>query len=443
MEMETAMRVQLQHLRPQPLVAVLISTLALLALVGSWMAPFTLFTTVPDLDIVVVGIFLGSCVVVAYHYPIHLHRHTKVFVHSVPLYLMAALLLPSVAALTAALSTLIGELLVRSKRGNLPSDIATATSRWSIVVLLGATIVHLPNTADGLHVPLLFTAAITMFLADSITAALEIAPICGEAPRRIIAMAVRQSGVIEGIQYLLGILGALTAIHYPGALLLLVLPIVLVYRAFKQVIEVQNSTLQLLESMADTVDLRDPYTGGHSRRVAELCSGILHELNIQGLEAELIIAAARIHDIGKIAIPDQILHKPGRLTGEELAVMQSHPERGATLLMRYPDFARGVEIVRHHHESWDGTGYPQGLKGHAIPFGARVIAVADSFDAMITDRPYRPGMSVQQAATILRAGRGQQWDSAIVEAFLRRMADQIEHPIMPPHLISTTQATPM
>ena len=271
-------------------------------------------------------------------------------------------------------------------------------------MLVAATIVHLPITTDGQHVALLFLAATTMFLGDIITAALEIAPICGEAPTRVIAMAVRQGGVIEGIQYLVAILGALAAIHYPGALLLLVLPIVLVYRAFKQAIEVQKSTLQLLESMADTVDLRDPYTGGHSRRVADLCTGILRELNIRGPEAELIIVAARIHDIGKIAIPDQILHKPGRLTGDELAIMQSHPERGAALLTRYSDFARGVDIVRHHHEAWDGTGYPNRLKGHAIPFGARVIAVADSFDAMTSDRPYRSGMSVHQAATILRAG---------------------------------------
>jgi hypothetical protein len=309
-------------------------------------------------------------------------------------------------------------------------------------VLLGATVAHLPITTDMLYVPLLFIAAILMFLGDNITAALEIAPICGEAPTRVIVMSLRQSGVIEGIQYLLGILAALTAAHYPGALLLLVLPIVLVYRTFKQVIEVQNSTLQLLEGMADTVDLRDPYTGGHSRRVAELCTGILQELNIKGLEAELIIAAARIHDIGKIAIPDQILHKPGRLTEDELAIMQSHPEQGAALLMRYPDFARGVEIVRHHHERWDGAGYPHGLKGHAIPFGARVIAVADSFDAMTTDRPYRPGMSVQQAVTVLKAGCGEQWDTAIVEAFLRVIAYRIEQPVIPAaHFTGTAQAT--
>jgi HD-GYP domain-containing protein (c-di-GMP phosphodiesterase class II) len=99
--------------------------------------------------------------------------------------------------------------------------------------------------------------------------------------------------------------------------------------------------------------------------------------------------------------------------------MRAHPEQGAQLLTRYRDFARGAEIVRHHHEAWDGTGYPAGLQGTGIPFGARVIAVADSFDAMTSDRPYRPGMSVDRAAEILRKGQGQQWDPVVVDALLR------------------------
>src|SRR5688572_1472932 len=134
--MEMAMRERLCHLRPQPLVAFLISTFAVIAVVGSWMAAFASFAVLSNLDILFVGLFLGVCVVAAYHYPIHLHRHTKVYVHSVPLYLIAALLPPPVAALSTLLSTLIGELLVQTKRGNLPSDIATAVSRWTIVVLL-------------------------------------------------------------------------------------------------------------------------------------------------------------------------------------------------------------------------------------------------------------------------------------------------------------------
>ncbi|MEO7908193.1 MAG: HD-GYP domain-containing protein [Roseiflexaceae bacterium] len=187
-----------------------------------------------------------------------------------------------------------------------------------------------------------------------------------------------------------------------------------------------EGTNKLLESMADAVDLRDPYTGGHSRRVTEYSLRILHEMQVIGPEVDLIRSAARVHDIGKIGIPDQVLNKPGRLTAEEKQIMDSHPVRGAELLARYTDFARGMDIVRHHHESWDGRGYPAGLKGLDIPFGARVIAVADSFDAMTSDRPYRAGIPIAKAAQILSEGRGKQWEPIIIDAFLRYL--EKEHP---------------
>jgi putative two-component system response regulator len=187
-----------------------------------------------------------------------------------------------------------------------------------------------------------------------------------------------------------------------------------------------DGTQKMLESMADTVDLRDPYTGGHSRQVTELVEGILAQLNKEGPEVRLIITSARLHDIGKISVPDAVLHKPGKLTDEEWAIMAAHPEVGADFLARHPGSRRGVDIVRHHHEAWDGSGYPHKLRATQIPFGARVIAVADSFDAMTSDRPYRPGMSVSTAVAILRAGRGLQWDPKIVDAFVRSIADRLK-----------------
>jgi HD-GYP domain-containing protein (c-di-GMP phosphodiesterase class II) len=156
--------------------------------------------------------------------------------------------------------------------------------------------------------------------------------------------------------------------------------------------------------------------------------GILREMGLSGPELDLIVAAARVHDLGKIGMPDHILLKDGQLQDEEWEIMKAHPERGAQLLQRYPDFSRGVEIVRHHHERWDGQGYPHGLRDASIPFGARVIAVADSYDAMTSDRPYRRGMSPARAAVILREGRSKQWDPAIVDAFLVSIAGKLEAP---------------
>ena len=176
--------------------------------------------------------------------------------------------------------------------------------------------------------------------------------------------------------------------------------------------------MQMLESMADAVDLRDPYTGGHSRRVAEHTARILRGLGKGGQEAQLVVSAARVHDIGKIGLADSVLLKDGQLTDEERQVMETHPQAGAQLLRRYGEFARGADIVRHHHERWDGMGYPNQLKGQDIPFGARIVAVADSYDAMTSDRPYRKGMPQAVARKILLEGSGTQWDPEIVKVFL-------------------------
>jgi putative nucleotidyltransferase with HDIG domain len=176
--------------------------------------------------------------------------------------------------------------------------------------------------------------------------------------------------------------------------------------------------------MADEVDLRDPYTGGHSRRVQELCAKILNRLQIYGPEADVILTSACLHDIGKIGISDTILNKPGRYSPEERQVMQTHARKGAELLGKYTDFSQGVKNILHHHEHWDGQGYPEGLRGFDIPFGARVIAVADSYDAMTSNRPYRPAMTEETARQILRRGAGSQWDPKIVEVLLSSLAEE-------------------
>jgi putative nucleotidyltransferase with HDIG domain len=294
-----------------------------------------------------------------------------------------------------------------------------------IVAVLRAGTAQLLFT-NSLETPLaLMLVAAIMYTTDTVLGAIEIAAMSDDTVGQLLILLVREGWAVEGVQYLLGILGALVALQHPWALALLVPPVIFVYLAYQRAQEMQDTTRHLLENMADTVDLRDLYTGGHSRRVAELCSGILAELALRGPEAELIITAARVHDIGKIALPDQILNKPGKLDPEEQAIMESHSVRGAEFLARYPDFRRGVEIVRHHHERWDGRGYPDGLCGTAIPIGARVIAVADSFDAMTSDRPYRKGMMLRKAAQILRDESGVQWDAEIVEAFLRSIADRL------------------
>lgn len=420
------MTARVQDVLRQPLLGTAALGLALgaVALVTSQSAQAPL-TNRPML---VLAAALTAALVLTQFFPIHVHQNTKIHMGSVVLYLMAVLLPPPLAGPVAFAGMLVGEVLNRRVRDVYPSDIASQVGRWTLVALLGSLIAHLPEPHNALRTLPLVGAAIVMWGGDFLTCPILLCPITGESPRRVIVTMAREASVTEGAQYLIGILGAIAAQQLIWSVVLLALPTMMVHMTGKRSKELQDQTRKLLEHMADTVDLRDPYTGGHSRRVTEYTRGILRELGLQGPDVELTIAAARVHDIGKIAMPDDVLLKEGKLTDEEWLIMKRHPAQGADLLMRYPDFARGAEIVRHHHERWDGAGYPDGLRERDIPFGARVIAVADSFDAMTSDRPYRPGMPVSRAVEILRAGRGQQWDPAIVDAFLRSITDQLFQP---------------
>jgi HD-GYP domain-containing protein (c-di-GMP phosphodiesterase class II) len=414
---------------PQPLTAIAVGGLALAGLAWSFLTTPTLEASPADwiATAAVVG-FLAAVLVWAGTHPLHLRHQTKVYLATLPLYLMAVLAPPPVAALAAAMGVLSAQINMRPRTGNYPSDMAAAVGRWSLIVLGASTLAHLPGAAGWPLALRLGSAAALMYALDVLTVAFELSPMSGEPPRKIVIAVVRTGGLYEWAQYLVAILAGAAALYQTWTLALLVVPIYLIYTAFKNAKEVNEGTFRLLESLADTVDLRDPYTGGHSRRVADWSAAILREVNLHGAEADIIRTAARIHDIGKIGVPDNILNKPGRLTAEEKAIMDSHPVRGAELLARFSEFANGQAIVRHHHERWDGGGYPDGLRSWDIPFGARVIAVADSYDAMTSDRPYRPAMTTEKACSILRAGRDEQWDPAIVDAFLRCIETGQEEP---------------
>ncbi|MEP7356306.1 MAG: HD-GYP domain-containing protein [Anaerolineales bacterium] len=404
---------------PPPLTAIAAGGLALAGLGWAWAATPGLRAGREWIATGAVVAFLAGVLVWAGTHPLHLRHQTKVYLATLPMYLMAVLAPPPLAALAAAAGVLIGQLKMRPQTENYPSDIATAVSRWSLIVLGASVFAHWPGDAGWPLLLRLGGTAALMYTLDVLTVAFELSPMSGEPPLKIVAAVVRAGGQYEWAQYLVAMLAGAAALFLAWTLLLLVVPIHLIYTAFKNAKEVNEGTYRLLESLADTVDLRDPYTGGHSRRVADWAGDILREMNLHGQEADLIRTSARVHDLGKIGVPDAILNKPGRLSAEEKAIMDSHPVRGAELLARFSEFARGQAIVRHHHERWDGGGYPDGLRSWDIPFGARVIAVADSFDAMTSDRPYRPAMSASQACGVLQAGRDLQWDPAIVDAFLR------------------------
>lgn len=225
----------------------------------------------------------------------------------------------------------------------------------------------------------------------------------------------------------MGALIAVLGLHSPWALALTVLPLLAIYVSYRRYFELNQQTRAVMETLADALDQRDPITSQHSQRVAEYVRRILDHLEALPIsEAETIIAAARIHDLGKVAISDACLQKAGPLTPNEWREMERHPVIGAQILQPLSMYQAGLAIVRHHHERWDGRGYPAGLAGEQIPFGARVLAVADCFDAMTSDRPYRRAMSVERALAEIEAGRGSQFDPMVVDALLRAM--RVEQP---------------
>jgi len=428
---------------PQPGVGLVTAAVAALALWatatgrGGWLPGPGRGLPLPALCL---ALGLASAVVVAYQYPIHVRHQTKVSLATVVYYLLAVLVPPPLATAATGLGALAGELSRRGSSGAYASDIATEAGRRVLMVLPAALLAQAGGGAAGRPLAVI-GAALLLAALDALTLPLVLAPMSGERPRHALVSVARETLPVEGVQYAIGLLGALAALHYPWAVVVLVVPAALVYAACKVLREMHDGTRQLLENMADAVDLRDPYTGGHSRRVTAYSAAILRELGLHGPEVDLIVTAARVHDIGKIGTPDAVLHKPGKLDPDERAIMEKHPVQGAEVLKRYRDFARGVALVRHHHESWDGTGYPDRLAGMEIPFGARVIAVADSFDAMTSDRPYRRGMPIEKAAAILRAGRGVQWDGALVDAFLRTQEMVPGETVPAPLVTSTPSAT--
>jgi len=173
-----------------------------------------------------------------------------------------------------------------------------------------------------------------------------------------------------------------------------------------------------LEGLNVLLNRRDTGTGGHSLRVLRYAEAIAEELGIQGPELEALRIGALLHDIGKIAIPDSILLKPGSLNRDEWVIMKTHPRLGADLISVVKSLQPAIPIVLHHHEWYNGSGYPDGLMGEEIPLGARIFAVADAFDAMTSVRPYRSAMDVESAIKELKAGSGTQFCPACLQAFL-------------------------
>ena len=198
----------------------------------------------------------------------------------------------------------------------------------------------------------------------------------------------------------------------------------LAIRSVRQRESLSNLAFETALALTEAIESRDPYTGGHCRRLAEQASLIAHRLALPSREIEIVRLGAALHDMGKIVVPDAVLKKSAKLTPEEYAIVKQHCYSGGQICKRVGFLRDAYPIVYHHHERWDGSGYPDGLKGEGIPLGARIVAVVDAHDSMTNDRPYRDALETAEAIEILKDGAGRHWDPNVVRTFLEMVATE-------------------
>lgn len=363
---------------------------------------------------------------VAERFPIHLTHRTTLNV-STSVYVAMFLLLPpmlvGVFALAAAATAQALRMHAQSELGF--AETLFNVGQTALYVGVAGILVALADYAGipavtyaGLSLSVLTMSMVWLHLGNtllvSIAAGLQLGVNWTRLWRRNLAIDLVPNLGMALVGTCAAALGMESALLVPA----LFFPAVLVHRAVGESVRLQKNMRSSLASLVDIVELRDPYTAGHSRRVAATARTLAFAMGLTAEEADLIESAGQVHDLGKVAIDPAVLAKPGVLTDDEWREMKQHPVFGADVVGQFAAYQDGSPLVRWHHESWDGSGYPDGISGERIPLGARILAVADTFDALTSDRPYRQGMPLSRARQILSDGAGKQWDAAVVGALL-------------------------
>lgn len=240
----------------------------------------------------------------------------------------------------------------------------------------------------------------------------------GDAPALVAALAAGASGVIYKEDSMEELTRALSSSFSGGPVIAQQAAAVLLQSYVDAMAERQAKVVATIEALAAAVEMRDTVTGTHVRRVCHLATSCMERIDSDLAHNEEVRFGFTLHDVGKIGVPDAILNKPGPLDEDEWAVMQQHPEMGAKIVEPIGLSRATTDIILFHHERWNGSGYPNGLKGEDIPLTARAFAIADSYDAMTSDRPYRPRMSHTAALHEITSKAGTLYDPKIVEAFV-------------------------
>jgi len=389
--------------------AVIVAGGAVLAL-----GAFTLRAGGTDLAIAVLLLGLATA---AQLRPVHLTQKTKVTVEDAATFAAALLLDPALAMLVAAGSTALAGLRGRMSWYNRAFNVS------SVIIDTGAAAMTFTLLASGAGpsistAPAIAVAALVKFAVNSTVVDVAVALQLRRKPLAKWWARHRRDAAQLLSLHVIGAIGAAAASDSALTLALCVAPSALVLLALRNTARIAAGTKQAARALATLIEQRDQYTYGHSQRVADYAERLARAMGMDAVQIELIREAAFLHDIGKIATPDAVLLKPAGLDAGEREVMHEHAEHGYTLLEKLPAFWEGAEFVRSHHERVDGTGYPRGLRGWEVPLEVSVIAVADSYDAMTTDRVYRKALPWPAVRAELLRERGRQWHASVVDAFL-------------------------
>lgn len=340
----------------------------------------------------------------------------------IPVLASAALAPHWLTAVAVGCSALAAQLLAKKGALKTAFNVAQEAFAASLAILaytaLGGQPLHSIGESSSLT---LFALFIVFFLTNSICVSGALGIVSGRS-----AWALWKENTLSVLPYdflslpvILFFVWIYTQYGVVGAFVLAV-PLLGLRQIYKVNWQLEQTNRELLELMVAAIEARDPYTSGHSRRVAEKTRIIARAVGLREKEIERMVAAALLHDVGKIhEVFGPILSKPGRLTPEEQVVMRTHPVKSAELAGTVTQLRDVVPLIRHHHENWDGTGYPDGLKGEGIPLGSRIIMFADTIDAMTTDRPYRAALDATSVRKELLRFRGSQFDPQICDALLR------------------------
>ncbi len=297
-----------------------------------------------------------------------------------------------------------------------------------------------PGVLSGASVLPLAASVVAYTVVNHLAVAVIIRLASGE--RLLSTLRSIRSAVLPQVAYAaMSFVAAGLVLHvHPVALVALIVPIFIASSGLRGFEELERSYERLVRTIAQAIELKDPYTFGHAERVAELADAVAERLDYAFEERRTTRYAALLHDIGKVAVPTEILTKAGPLTDDEYVIIQTHPELGADILSGIDFLAPSIGAVRWHHERLDGRGYPSGLTADELPEVARIVAVVDAFDALTSTRPYREAWDIEPALRELHRCAGTQFDPDIVALLSAVVADRGWEPSRTPHMIGVDSA---